>query len=85
MRYIEQCLLALAEGGHRQMEPRREAYDDWHQRTQAEIKTLVWSQPSVRHSFFKNAAGEIHGLSPWRLVDYWGWTRQVDLEDYVMS
>ena len=85
MRDIEQCLLALVEGGPREMEPRREVYEDWHRRTQAEITTLVWSQPSVRHTFFKNAAGEIHGLSPWRLVDYWTWTRRVDLGDYAMS
>ena len=85
MRYIEQCLAGLADGGFTQMEPRREAYEDWHARTQAEIATLVWSQPSVRHTFFKNAAGEIHGLSPWRLVDYWSWTRELDPDDYVWA
>ena len=85
MRYIEQCLAGLADGGFTQMEPRREAYEDWHARTQAEIATLVWSQPSVRHTFFKNAAVEIHGLSPWRLVDYWSWTRELDPDDYVWA
>ena len=50
-----------------------------------EIKTLVWSQPSVKHSFFKNADGEIHGLSPWRLVDYWTWTKQPDFDDFVLK
>ena len=28
--------------------------------------------------------GEIHGLSPWRLVDYWTWTREPDMEDFVV-
>ena len=46
---------------------------------------LVWSQPSIKHSFFKNAYGEIHGLSPWRLVDYWAWTKEPDLADFVIS
>ena len=31
------------------------------------------------------AAGEIHGLSPWRLVDYWAWTRESDLDDYAVD
>ena len=84
MRYITQCLEALIAGGHRSMEPRQERYDDWHERTQREIKTLVWAQPSVKHSFFKNAYGEIHVLSPWRLVDYWSWTREPDLDDFVL-
>ena len=75
MRYITQCLEALVAGGHRTMEPRVDRYEDWHERSQRELQDLVWSQPSVEHSFFKNSAGEIHVLSPWRLVDYWTWTR----------
>ena len=84
MRYITRCIEELVAGNHRSMEPRQDRYDDWHERTQAEIKTLVWSQPSIKHSFFKNADGEIHGLSPWRLVDYWTWTREPDFEDFVI-
>ncbi len=82
MRYITQCLDVLIDEGRRSMEPKQERYDDWHERSQREIKTLVWSQPSVKHSFFKNAYGEIHVLSPWRLVDYWSWTKQVDVGDF---
>ena len=85
MRYITQCIEALIDGDHRTLEPRQDKYDDWHARTQAEIKTYVWSHPSIKHSFFKNSYGEIHGLSPWRLVDYWGWTKSPDLDDFVIS
>ncbi|HMC39890.1 MAG TPA: NAD(P)/FAD-dependent oxidoreductase [Acidimicrobiales bacterium] len=85
MRYISGCIDALLEGGYRSMEPRREVYEDWHRRTQEEIRTLVWAQPSIRHSHFKNAFGEIHTLSPWRLVDYWSWTRRPDLTEFVME
>ena len=84
MRYITQCIEQLVAGDHRTIEPRQDRYDDWHERTQREIKTLVWSQPSIKHSFFKNADGEIHGLSPWRLVDYWTWTRRPDFDDFVI-
>ncbi len=84
MRYITQCIEELIAGGHRSMEPTRAKYEDWHARTQAEIKTLVWSQPSIKHSFFKNAYGEIHGLSPWRLVDYWTWTKTPVFADFVV-
>jgi 4-hydroxyacetophenone monooxygenase len=76
---------AVAPGPARTMEPRADVYDAWHERTQAEIRTLVWSQPSIRHSFFKNSHGEIHGLSPWRLVDYWNWTRQPDPAEFVFD
>jgi 4-hydroxyacetophenone monooxygenase len=84
IRYIVRALEILADEGHAAMEPRPERYEDWHRRSQAELATLVWTQPSIRHSFYKNAHGEIHGLSPWRLVDYWAWTRTVDPADYVV-
>jgi len=85
MRYITQCIEAVIAGGHRTMEPRTERYEDWHERSQRELQGLVWAQPSVRHSFFKNSAGEIHVLSPWRIVDYWSWTREPDLDDFVLA
>jgi len=85
MRYITQCIEELIVGGHRSMEPREELYEEWHDRSQREIKTLVWAQPSIKHSFFKNAYGEIHVLSPWRLVDYWTWTKTPNLGDFVVQ
>ncbi len=85
MRYITKCLETLIADNLRTMEPRQERCDDWHERSQAELRTLVWSQPAIKHSFFKNSAGEIHGLSPWRIVDYWAWTKEPDLEDFVLA
>jgi len=83
MRYITQCLELLIAGGHKSMEPAEEKAADWHDRSQAEMGKLVWSQPSVRHSFYKNSFGEVYVLSPWRLVDYWRWTREPDPDDFV--
>ena len=85
MRYISKCLQHLIDDGRRTMEPRREVYEDWHERSQAELRTLVWTLPSIEHSFYKNDDGEIHTLSPWRLVDYWTWTREPDLADYELT
>ena len=72
MRYITQCLEAIVEGGHRTMEPRVERYEDWHERSQRELQGLVWSQPSVEHSFFKNSDGRDphpEPVAPGRLLD----------------
>jgi 4-hydroxyacetophenone monooxygenase len=84
MRYITQCLEMLIGGGHRSLEPREDKAADWHDRSQAEMRRLVWSQPSVKHSFYKNKFGEVYVLSPWRLVDYWTWTREPDPDDFVI-
>ena len=85
MRYIEGCLKALADGEHDAMEPKVEVERAYFDRLQAELDGMVWSQPSVEHSWYKAADGRIYGLSPWRLVDFWDWTREPDLDDFVLS
>ena len=84
IRYITGCIKTLVEGPHQSMEPRLEVHDEYYERTQRELDGLVWSHPSIRHSWFKNAEGRIHVLSPWRLVDYWAWTREPNLDDFVI-
>jgi 4-hydroxyacetophenone monooxygenase len=27
----------------------------------------------------------VHSLSPWRLVDYWAWTRAPEPDDFVIT
>ncbi|MFV1361521.1 flavin-containing monooxygenase [Mycolicibacterium fortuitum] len=70
MCYINQCLEHLITEGLRTMEPLPEPTKDWHRRSQEAIRQTVWAQPSIKHSYFKNADGEIHTVSPWRLSEY---------------
>ncbi|WP_436794172.1 flavin-containing monooxygenase [Actinospongicola halichondriae] len=80
MRWIERCLQQLAAGA-RTVEATEAATKDWFERTQAELDTMVWTHPSIEHSWYKSDDGRIYGLSPWRLVDYWDWTREPDPAD----
>ena len=84
MRYIVGCIDLLLASGKNSMEPKPARYDDWYDRSQAELKTMVWSQPSIEHSFYKDARGIVHSLSPWRLVDFWSWTREPEPADFRM-
>jgi len=45
---------------------------------------LVIRGASGAIEFYKNAFGEVHTLSPWRLVDYWAWTREPHPDDFVI-
>jgi 4-hydroxyacetophenone monooxygenase len=49
------------------------------------MRGLVWAQPTIKHTYFKNAYGEIHTASPWRLVDYWSWTRELEPRDFSFT
>lgn len=84
MRYTSKCSDQLITDGLRSMEMRRDTTEDWVRRSQEEMAKMVWSQPSIKHSFYKNAHGEVYTLSPWRLVDDWAWTRRPDLADFVV-
>jgi 4-hydroxyacetophenone monooxygenase len=45
---------------------------------------MVWSHPAVKHSYFKNADGEIHTVSPWRLNEYWAAVREPDWSQFLV-
>lgn len=85
MHYIDQLIAELVDGGHRSVEPLPERVSDWHRLHQQEMAKLVWSQPSIEHSYFKNSYGEIHTVMPFRVVDYWSWTRTMNPDDYVFT
>ncbi|MGH9080162.1 MAG: flavin-containing monooxygenase [Acidimicrobiales bacterium] len=84
IRYIMGCISAIV-GGPASIECRQDVHDAYNRRLQAELDTMVWSHPSIRHSWYRNAEGRIYILSPWRLVDYWRWTRAPELADFVLQ
>jgi 4-hydroxyacetophenone monooxygenase len=83
VRYVMGCLAALMRNGHSTMECREDVLDAYYERFDAKHRTLVWSHPGMG-SWYKNAAGRVTTTSPWRLVDYWGWTKEPNLNDFVL-
>ena len=81
---MTECLAALLAGGHASMSCRPEVHDAYAARFDARHTQMVWSHTGT-NSWYKNAAGRILTTSPWRLVDYWGWTRTVNLEDFELN
>jgi 4-hydroxyacetophenone monooxygenase len=85
IRYVMGCLAALLDGEHGAIECRQDVHDEYNDRMQAELGQMVWSHPSIRHSWYRNEEGRIYILSPWRLVDYWRWTREPSLDEFVVT
>jgi 4-hydroxyacetophenone monooxygenase len=75
------CLEALLRTGSGTMECRQDVHDAYNARFDARHATLVWSHTGA-NSWYKNAAGRIMTTSPWLLVEYAGWTKTPDLDDY---
>ena len=84
LRYIGKCLGVLARNGGGSIEPAPDAFDDYVEGWQRELSTMVWSHPSVTHSWYKATDGHVYVLSPWRLVDYWKMTAAPDPGAHVV-
>ena len=80
VRYVLGCLRQSIERGA-PLACRTEAYETYTTRLRAALARMVWSHRGV-HNWYQNARGVVVTTSPWRLVDYWRWTREPDLADY---
>lgn len=81
VRYIMGCLRALLRDGHAAMECKSDVAEAYERRRVEATERTVWAHTGTR-SWYKNEAGRVTTVSPWLLVDYWGWTREPDLSDY---
>ncbi len=84
VRYIMGCIEGLLERGRTTLECRREVNDDFNERLDEALSRLVWSHPGM-NSWYKNSKGRVTTTSPWRLLDYWTWTKAPDFADYVLA
>jgi 4-hydroxyacetophenone monooxygenase len=84
VRYVMGCVKAVVENGKRALECREEVHDAFNAKLDDALAKLVWSHPGM-NSWYKNGRGRVTTTSPWRLVDYWRWTREPDLADYHVT
>ena len=83
VRYILGCIGAILENDCQLMECTEEANTDYNERLQDWVKQLVWASDST-NNWYKNSKGKVTANLPWRLVDYWKWTREPDLSNTTL-
>ncbi len=81
VRYVMNCLRAMIENNIAELECKPAVLKDWDNRLQHAMNGMVWSHPGM-NNWYKNSKGRVVTTSPWRLVDYWNWTKQINLDDY---
>lgn len=82
VRYVMGCLKMLLESSSGELEVRSAAHDEYNKNLQEEMDLTVWAHDSIKSSWYQNESGRIYILSPWRLVDYWSWTREPEPSDF---
>jgi 4-hydroxyacetophenone monooxygenase len=80
-RYIVDLLVEMMGQGYGSVECRQGVHDQWVREVDEAHAEMVWSHPGMS-TYYRNASGRIVTNLPWRVVDYWEMTREVELDDY---
>lgn len=84
IRYIMGMLRMMAERDIRSVAVRRDVHDEYNRRVDEAHSRMIWSHRGMT-TWYRNRAGRVVSLSPWRLVDYWHMTRQPNLDDFIVD
>ena len=85
IRYIMGCIKAVLENDKASIEVDQSVHDDYNQRLQETHRQMVWTHPTIKSSWYQNDNGKVTVLSPWKLLDYWRWTKEPDLDEYQLN
>jgi 4-hydroxyacetophenone monooxygenase len=64
------------------IEIRQDANDAYRARLETELAAMVWSRPNVG-TYYKNTRGIVTTTMPFRIVDYWRWTKEAPAGDFL--
>jgi 4-hydroxyacetophenone monooxygenase len=81
LRYVMLCLREVLEKGHRSLSVLPEVHDAYVKEVDHLHDGLVWSHKGLSN-WYRNAAGRVFAVLPYRIVDYWRKTSQFEPKEY---
>lgn len=84
MRFVMQCLRTLVVENKSTVEVSQDAHDRYVEDVDRLHSGMVWSYPGV-DNWYRNPAGRVFAVLPYRLVDFWQMTRKVDRSAVLFS
>jgi 4-hydroxyacetophenone monooxygenase len=85
MRYIMESFKLMLEQGLGSMDCKQAVHDDYNQRLRETHAGMIWEHASIKSSFYQNSKGHATLLWPWKILDYWSWTKSPKPDDYDLS
>jgi 4-hydroxyacetophenone monooxygenase len=82
IRYIMESLKTLMQSGKQTIECKEAVHADYQKRFRELHARLIWEHYSIKTSFYQNAEGKVTLLWPWKILDMWRWTKEVNSADY---
>lgn len=84
MRLILLAIREVVEGGHSTIAVTPEAHDAHVAEVDGLHEKMVWKSPNVTN-WYRNPAGRVFAVLPYRLVDFWEMTRTLRPNDFAVS
>lgn len=84
IRYIMQALREMIENDIDAIEVRKEPFEAYNRKLDAEFEGMVWTHPGVT-SWYKNKAGRVVTNSPWALCVYHNLTAAFEPSEYKLD
>ncbi|MFN7400527.1 MAG: flavin-containing monooxygenase, partial [Sandaracinobacter sp.] len=81
VRYVMMCLRELLEEDHDWLDVRQDVHDQYVAEVDRLHSGMVWSHKGVTN-WYRNPAGRVFAVLPYRLVDYWRMTSEFRSDEY---
>jgi len=82
--YIIEALDMLVAAKGQAIEPTENAFVSWNEKVQDQMKHMIWSHPKAK-SYYLNSKGWNYVSCPFKLAEYWSWTRNPDRTALAIS
>jgi 4-hydroxyacetophenone monooxygenase len=82
--FIVECLDLIVASNKKTIDTKVQAYEDWNRKVEDRMPEMIWTHPKA-NSYYNNSKGRVYLSFPFRLVDYWSWTRKPDPEHFVLQ
>jgi 4-hydroxyacetophenone monooxygenase len=84
VRYIRSAIQQMIERNIAAVDVRKDVFEAYVQRFRAEVSTMVWTSQRVG-GWYKNEQGRVVTNLPFRVIDYWTWTKAAELSDFHLE
>lgn len=83
-RYIGSLLVELIESDSQAIEVRESAFEDYNQRMNQEMKSILWEQEGIG-GYYVNKHGRSDVNMPWNMHQFYGLVREPKMDDYRLA
>ncbi|MDB4072325.1 NAD(P)/FAD-dependent oxidoreductase [Gammaproteobacteria bacterium] len=83
VKYICSAIDYILKNNIKHLKVKQDVVASYQEKLEARLNQMVWQHPNVS-SWYQNSKGKVVTTSPWRLIEYWKWTKKFEASDYEL-